>query len=71
MFEEYDEYDEQYYIGRSVEFKNGSHGNIVDIELNNIPCCAMLVTLLIETEGKIVKIESNKFRFVRDSFFEV
>jgi hypothetical protein len=71
FYDDIDEYDERFYIGRMVEFKDGSQGNIVDIELNNIPCCAMLVTLLIEIETKIVKIESNKFRFIRDSFFEI
>lgn len=68
--DEEDEFSENFYIDRTVHFKDGTIGIIYDVMFNNIPCCAMLVTLLINKENCIQKLESTKVEYIDGKFYE-
>lgn len=64
----YDEEEVFDLIGKTVYLGDQS-GTIADIRITNIPCCAMLVTFIIQTDNGIVEEDSTKFHEDNDGNF--
>ena len=61
MFEDDDE-DVFACIGKPVQLENDTAGTIIDLKITNIPCCAMLVTFIIQSPDGISERSSMDFR---------
>ena len=49
-------------IGSSIELEDNNAGTIIDVKITNIPCCAMLVTFIIECNGEMFERSSLDFK---------
>lgn len=65
-----DEYTEEFYLGKTVIFSHGSEGIITNFQLNNIPCCAYLITLHIKTGDYTMVLDSTKLKYENGVFYE-